>query len=67
MGNTARAHPGRPPYHAAGAAAPLASGLMPEFAHFTPTELPWTLVVLVAGFVLGVALGLRARRSGRER
>jgi hypothetical protein len=36
------------------------------FAHFTPTELPWTLMVLVAGVVLGVALGTRSRRGSRR-
>jgi hypothetical protein len=36
---------------------------MPEFAHFTLTELPGTLAIWVAGIGLGLALGARALRA----
>jgi hypothetical protein len=36
---------------------------MPEFAHFTPTELPGTLAIWAAGIGLGLALGTRAPRA----
>jgi hypothetical protein len=35
---------------------------MPEFAHFTPTELPGTLAIWMAGIGLGVALATGASR-----
>jgi hypothetical protein len=36
---------------------------VPELAHFTPTELPGTLAIWVAGIGLGLALASRASRA----
>jgi hypothetical protein len=36
---------------------------VPEVAHFTVTEVPWSLAILVAGIALGLALARAWIRS----